>query len=65
MSTAPLLSAFDEAWVTYLEQFAAWKGADAASLEVWRRPGHARTNLPFTCRFHSTACTMQRRCLQS
>lgn len=34
-----LLAAFDEAWVAYLEQFAAWKCADAASLEVrfgWR-----------------------------
>lgn len=29
-----LLAAFDEAWVTYLEQFAAWKLADAATLEV-------------------------------
>ena len=27
-------AAFDEAWVTYLEQFAAWKLADAATLEV-------------------------------
>lgn len=32
--SAELLAAFDEAWVTYLEQFAAWKCADAASLEV-------------------------------
>ena len=29
-----LLAQFDEAWVTYLEQFAAWKLADAATLEV-------------------------------
>jgi len=29
-----LLTAFDEAWVTYLEQFVAWKCADAATLEV-------------------------------
>ena len=31
---AELLSVFDEAWVSYLEQFAAWKCADAALLEV-------------------------------
>jgi hypothetical protein len=34
LSTAILLAAFDEAWVAYLEQFVAWKFADAASLEV-------------------------------
>ena len=28
-----LLAAFDEAWVQYLDQFAAWKLEDAASLE--------------------------------
>lgn len=33
-STAILLAGFDEAWVAYLEQFVAWKFADAASLEV-------------------------------
>jgi hypothetical protein len=33
-STAILLAAFDETWVAYLEQFVAWKFADAASLEV-------------------------------
>lgn len=33
-STAILLASFDEAWVAYLEQFVAWKFADAASLEV-------------------------------
>lgn len=29
-----LLTAFDDAWVTYLEQFAGWKCTDALSLEV-------------------------------
>ncbi len=24
---------FDEAWLSYLDQFVAWKGADAAALE--------------------------------
>jgi hypothetical protein len=33
-TTAILLASFDEAWVAYLEQFVAWKFADAASLEV-------------------------------
>ena len=33
-----LLTAFDDAWVTYLEQFAAWKCADAVSLEVRNPP---------------------------
>ena len=33
-SVAALLVAFDAAWLHYLEQFAAWKLADAASLEV-------------------------------
>lgn len=32
--TARHLAAFDEAWVAYLEQFVAWKTADAASLEA-------------------------------
>ena len=32
--SAELLASFDEAWVSYLEQFVAWKCADAASLEV-------------------------------
>lgn len=31
-----LLSAWDAAWVPYLEQFVAWKCADAATLEVCR-----------------------------
>lgn len=29
-----LLRCFDEAWVSYLEQFVAWKSADAAGLEA-------------------------------
>jgi hypothetical protein len=29
-----LLVRFDEAWLRYLDQFAAWKLADAASLEA-------------------------------
>ena len=33
-SLGALLASFDEAWAGYLEQFLAWKGADAASLEV-------------------------------
>lgn len=35
-----LLAAWDAAWVPYLEQFVAWKGADASTLEV--RLGHQR-----------------------
>ena len=31
---AKLLRAFDSAWLQYLEQFVAWKSADAATLEV-------------------------------
>jgi hypothetical protein len=30
---AYLLRSFDEAWISYLEQFVAWKSADAAGLE--------------------------------
>eukprot|EP00887_Chlorella_sp_A99_P001730 scaffold8.g1730.t1 len=30
----PLLRTFDERWVAYLEQFVAWKSADAAGLEA-------------------------------
>lgn len=33
-STTSLLRSFDTAWLQYLEQFVAWKSADAASLEV-------------------------------
>ncbi|KAL4439722.1 hypothetical protein ABPG75_002723 [Micractinium tetrahymenae] len=33
-SVAEMLQRFDEAWVTYLEQFVAWKSADAAGLET-------------------------------
>lgn len=29
-----LLTRFDQAWVSYLEQFVAWKFADVASLQV-------------------------------
>jgi hypothetical protein len=32
-----LVGAFDQAWVTYLEQFAAWQGPHAAGLEVHDR----------------------------
>jgi len=31
---AYLLRSFDEAWISYLEQFVAWKSADAAGLEA-------------------------------
>lgn len=33
-AVSELLVAFDAAWVNYLEQFVAWKGADASTLEV-------------------------------
>lgn len=33
-----LLRAFDIAWLQYLEQFVAWKSADAATLEVPKYP---------------------------
>lgn len=29
-----LLEGYDAAWLAYLDQFTAWKGADAAALEV-------------------------------
>ncbi len=34
LSSGSLLVQFDDAWLRYLDQFVAWKGADAASLEV-------------------------------
>ncbi|KXZ46915.1 hypothetical protein GPECTOR_39g409 [Gonium pectorale] len=33
MTIGSLLVAFDDAWLRYLDQFVAWKGADAAALE--------------------------------
>ena len=33
-SIAEQLLLFDESWLRYLDQFAAWKGEDAASLEA-------------------------------
>ncbi|GLI67561.1 hypothetical protein VaNZ11_011759, partial [Volvox africanus] len=34
MTIGSLLVQFDDAWLRYLDQFVAWKGADAASLEA-------------------------------